>query len=170
MYIADYALRHGDGAAQDRALGERMIRSSDDDAASQLSAKYPGAINAEAAEFHLADTRQDADWGSSYTSTADVAAFLQAKQNRDPGSPILGWMMTANKVAADGTAQNWGTANLPQVTGTKWGWSDSGAPQVASASFGPGFSVSAQTQGSAADQTADVLAALPTLLLQLIPH
>ncbi|MGW1738586.1 hypothetical protein ACWCPQ_07200 [Nocardia sp. NPDC001965] len=161
LYLTDYALRHGDGSADDRALGERMIRYSDDAAADAAEAKYPQAIAIVAAEYGLAQTRPGASWGSSTTSTADVADFLDAKQRTDAGSPLLAWMTAAAPRAADGTEQNWGTAVLPGVQGTKWGWADAPPPEVASASFGPGFSVAAHTAGSPEDQTADVLGALP---------
>jgi hypothetical protein len=160
LYMVDYALRHGDGSAQDRQLGERMIRYSDDSAADAIAAKYPNAIDAEAAEYGLPATHSGPTWGQSYTSTADITEFLDRKVTADPGSPILRWMAAASPVAADGTAQNWGTARLPGVIGNKWGWSDYGPQQVGSASFGPGFTVSAQTEGSPADQTADVVSAL----------
>lgn len=162
LYIVDHALRHGDGSESDRALAERAIRASDDDAASQLYEKYPDSINATAREYGLGSTSGDAHWGYSNTSAADAAKFLRAKQTRDPGSPILHWMETAEPVAADGTRQNWGTANLPFVTGTKWGWSDQGPSVVASASVGGSlFSVAAVTYGTPGQQTGDVLAYLP---------
>ncbi|MFE7718998.1 hypothetical protein ACFU44_08135 [Nocardia rhizosphaerihabitans] len=172
LYIVDYALRHGDGSPEDRALSERMIRDSDDGAATQLASKYPQAIEATASEYGLRQTHGTADWGRSSTSTADITDFLSAKQRTDPGSPIFEWMAGASNTAADGTPQNWGTAQLPGVQGSKWGWSDVGAPEVASASFGPGFSVAAHTYGSPADQSADVLDALPALIVRLVvgPH
>ncbi|WP_174361671.1 hypothetical protein [Nocardia paucivorans] len=161
LYLADYALRHGDGSAEDRANAERMIRYSDDAAADAIETKYPQAIAAIAAEYGLEQTRPGSGgWGTSVTSTADIADFLTAKQTTDPASPILGWMATAAPTAADGTRQDWGTAQLPGVQGTKWGWSDMAPPEVASASFGPGFTVAAHTRGGPADQTADVLGAL----------
>ncbi|WP_189093966.1 hypothetical protein [Nocardia jinanensis] len=166
LYLTDYALRHGDGSATDLVFGERMIRHSDDAAADAVEAKYPQAIAIVAAEYGLAETRPGASWGSSTTSTADVADFLDAKQRTDATSPILAWMATAAPRAADGTEQNWGTAALPGVQGTKWGWSDAAPPEVASASFGPGFSVAAHTAGSPEDQTADVLGALSTVLTE----
>lgn len=159
LYIADYALRHGDGSAEDKELGERMIRLSDDAAADAMAAKYPGAIDAIATEYELPATHSGGDWGNSSTSTADMADFLLAKVRTDPDSPILTWMEHAGKTAADGTEQDWGTARLPHVKGTKWGWSDSGEPEVASASFGTGFTVTAHTYGTAAQQTEDVLGA-----------
>ncbi|MEU1950609.1 hypothetical protein [Nocardia rhamnosiphila] len=164
LYLTDYALRHGDGSAGDLAHGERMIRYSDDAAADAVAAKYPGAIASVAAEYGLAETRPGANWGSSTTSTADVADFLDAKLRTDPASPILSWMATAAPRAADGTEQNWGTAALPGVQGTKWGWADAPPQEVASASFGPGFTVAAHTRGGPADQTADVLGALSSVL------
>ncbi|MEU4312086.1 hypothetical protein [Nocardia sp. NPDC024068] len=160
LYLADYALRHGDGSAADRAAAERMIRVSDDAAADAIGAKYPQAIGAVAAEYGLDRTAPGPGWQMSTTSSADLADFLAAKQATDPGSPILEWMATAPPMAADGTAQNWGTATLPGVQGSKWGWSDLPPPEVASASFGPGFTVAAHTRGGPDDQTADVLRAL----------
>ena len=164
LYMADYALRHGDGSAEDRALAERMIRYSDDAAAGRMHAKYPAAIDRIAAEYHLAHTRTGTDWGTSYTSTSDVATFLAAKEIGDPGSPILRWMSEPGRRAADGTLQNWGTVKVPYVMGTKWGWSDFGPSQVASASYGPGFTIAVQTRGTPADQNADLLGALPHIV------
>ncbi|MCM6773534.1 hypothetical protein NDR87_08635 [Nocardia sp. CDC159] len=168
LYMVDYALRHGDGSAADRELGERMIRRSDDAAASLLAAKYPRAIDAVAAEYHLADTVGGADWGSALTSTADLADFLAIKMRSDRGSLLLTWMADAEPIAADGTEQDWGTAKLPGVLGSKWGWSDFGPPEVASASIGLGFTVAAHTQGTADEQTDDVLAVLQGVLLDLL--
>lgn len=167
LYLVDYALRHGDGSAADRELGERMIRYSDDAAADGLAVKYPQAIDAVAAEYGLTATGAGGHWSVASTSSADVAEFLHVKTRSDPASPILAWMATAGEYAADGTPQDWGTARLPGVLGTKWGWSDIGTPEVASVSFGPGFTVAAHTYGTSADQTADVLAALPHMLAGL---
>ncbi|MET8650175.1 hypothetical protein [Nocardia aurea] len=168
LYLADYALRHGDGSAEDRAYTERMIRFSDDSAADAIATKYPQAIGATAAEYGLQDTQQTADWGTSTTSTADIADFLRAKQTADPDSPILDWMATASPVAADGTVQDWGTSELPGVQGSKWGWSDLPPQEVASASFGPGFSVAAQTRGTPAEQTTDVVGALEGIVTDIL--
>lgn len=167
LYLVDYALRHGDGSAVDTELGARMIRYSDDAAADALAGKYPGAIAAVAAEYGLTATGAGGHWSATTTSSADVAEFLHAKTSGDPASPILAWMATAGDRAADGTPQDWGTARLPGVLGTKWGWSDVGTSEVASVSFGPGFTVAAHTYGTPAEQTADVLAALPQMLAGL---
>jgi hypothetical protein len=169
LYIVDYALRHGDGSDQDRQLGERMIRYSDDSAASALAVRYPNAIDAAAGEYRLPATHSGDSWSSSYTSVADITKFLDTKVRTDPNSPILAWMREAAPVAADGTQQNWGTSRLPGVNGSKWGWSDYGPQDVASASIGPGFTVAAHTHGSPDDQTADVLGALTGTILGVHP-
>lgn len=159
LYIADYALNHGDGSAEDRALAERAIRYSDDNAALQLYNKYPNSINATANNYGLSNTHGASHWGNSTTSTNDTAKFLEAKKKTDPNSPVLRWMETAAPVAADGTHQNWGTTHAPGVTGTKWGWSDTGPSVVASASIAPGYSIAMNTHGTPADQNADLGAA-----------
>ncbi|MFD0362705.1 hypothetical protein ACFQZZ_14775 [Nocardia sp. GCM10030253] len=168
LYMVDYALRHGDGSPSDRTLAERMIRDSDDGAAELMGAKYPQAIDAIAAEYRLTATTAGASWGMSYTSTADVATFLETKQRSDPESPIFDWMAAADAMASDGTLQDWGTARLPGVLGTKWGWSDFGQQEVASASFGHGFAVAAHTRGTPDEQTADVTDALAQMMVDLI--
>ncbi|MFI6170030.1 hypothetical protein ACIBCN_24835 [Nocardia sp. NPDC051052] len=168
LYLADYALRHGDGSRADRDLAERMIRYSDDGAATTMESKYPQALKSVAAEYHLADTHAAGGWGAAYTSTADLTDFLDAKLRTDPNSPILEWMAEAGENATDGTEQDWGTARVPFVVGTKWGWSDFGEPDVASASYGPGFAVAAHTHGTATEQTLDILGALPLATLELI--
>ncbi|MGV9679770.1 hypothetical protein ACWDSJ_31195 [Nocardia sp. NPDC003482] len=168
LYLVDYALRHGDGSPDDIRLGEQMIRKSDDAAASQLDAKYPTAIDAVAAEYHLTATRRNGSWESSLTSTADLADFLDAKLRTDPDSRLLTWMAEADPVAADGTVQDWGTAKLPGVLGTKWGWSDFGPPEVASASYGSGFTIAAHTYGTGEEQTADVLGVLRQVVLSAL--
>lgn len=168
LYLADYALRHGDGSDTDRKLAERMICCSDDAAADTIAAKYPAAIDATATEYHLTATESGDSWGDSATSTADVATFLESKLRTDPTSPILQWMAAADATAADGTEQNWGTTQWPGVLGTKWGWSDFGEQEVASASYGPGFAIAAHTRGTPAEQTADILNALPIITLQML--
>lgn len=170
LFLADYALRHGDGSPEDRVLCEQMIRYSDDGAATAMEAKYPQAIAAIAAEYGLHETVPGPNWGAGATSAADVSDFLAAKLRTDPGSPIFEWMAAAGSTAQDGTEQDWGTARWPFVQGTKWGWSDLGEPEVASASYGPGFAVTAQTRGTAAEQTADVMAALGAMILGFAPH
>ncbi|MGU3431801.1 hypothetical protein ACNHUS_02180 [Actinomycetes bacterium M1A6_2h] len=160
LYIADYALRRGDGSAGDRELAQAMITASDDYDASQLDSKYPTAIDDIATEYGLTSTTRGSFWGDSYTSAADLVTFLEGLKARHPDSPIPGWMAAAEPVASDGTVQNWGTSQLIGVQGTKWGWADDISTAVASASIGPGFSVAAITLGGPDEQNEDVQAAL----------
>ena len=113
LYIVDYAVRHGEGDPEDMALGERMIRYSDDLSADTLAARYPMAIDAIADEYRLFATSGADYWGNSVTSVADVVTFLQAKKAEFPLSPVLAWMIMASPIAADGTMQDWGTAPCP---------------------------------------------------------
>lgn len=160
LYLVDYVIRNGDGNADDRDRAERMIRFSDDWAASQIDAEFPEAIDAIAEEYGLTATARNGYWGDSTTSTADVVRFLEAKKRSDPDSPVLEWMAAASTVATDGTVQDWGTGRLVGVVGSKWGWADDRSTVVASASFGEEFIVAANTYGSDTDQTEDVLGAL----------
>jgi hypothetical protein len=159
LYLADYALRHGDGSAEDRQLAERMIRSSDNSAADRLGAKYPHGINATAAEYGLASTSSPGYWGQARTSTADVVSFLERKRATDPSSPILSWMAGHAPVMTEGIPQDYGTELLPGVIGTKWGVSDHGLPVASSASFGTDFTIAAITYGTRDQHTDDVLGA-----------
>lgn len=159
LYMADYVLRHGDRSGSDRYLAERMIRFSDDGAASKINRKYPRAISTIAREYGLRNTRAAAHWGNSYTSATDTAQFLHKLRIRHPRSLVLHWMRTASPVAADGTRQNWGTVHLPGVNGTKWGWSDYGRQTLASASFGNGYTVASFSWGGRGVQNADTRAA-----------
>lgn len=159
LYMADYVLIHGDGSDGDRARAEAMVRYSDDRAADELFAKYPDSIDGPARDYGLTDTTGAGYWGDALTSTEDTVRFLEIKKQTDPESPVLHWMRTAAPVAADGTAQDWGTALLPGAQGSKWGWTDFGAPAVNSATIGDGYTVAAATYGTPQEQTADVLGA-----------
>lgn len=154
LYIADYVYKHG--APEDQAKATRMIQHSDDAIASELYAKYPNSINATASAYGLENTNGAAHWGNSTTSSYDTAKFLAAKQQENPADPVLAAMQTASPVAADGYAQDYGTATLPGVTGSKWGWSDDRTSYHGSASIGPGFSIAANTNGTKEQHTQDV--------------
>ena len=160
LYIADFV--YDNGSDSDRAAAFRMLQTSDDAIALSLYTAYPQSIAATAGKYGLADTHAASHWGNSTTSTYDVTRFLEARK-RDHGlqDPILVALATASPIAADGYAQNYGTALLPGVVGTKWGWSDDRTSLHASASFGGDFSVAAHTYGPAAQLTADVLGAFP---------
>lgn len=159
LYLADYALRKGDGSDRDTYLAKRMIRFSDDNAAKFIDRKYPQAINSVAREFGLGNTWRGSHWGLSYTSAMDTARYLNKVRLSRPNSLILDWMRQASPVAADGTQQNWGTSTLRGVTGTKWGWSDYGEPTVASASISPTYTAAAFTFGGPGTQNVDVRSA-----------
>lgn len=159
LYLADYVLSHGDPADAEKA--RHMVRTSDDATASELQARYPGAIRHTADYYGLRATTEAPHWGNSTTSTADVTAFPLAKQRQNPQDPVLVEMTQAAPVTADGYPQDFGTATLPGVTGTKFGWSDDRTSIHASASIGPDLVVSAHTWGTAAEHTADVQAAPP---------
>lgn len=150
IYIAQYVFENGSAAEQ--SLAEAMVKDSDDWAAAQLYQVYPGSIDAIAEKYDLASTSGGWDWGFSMTSSYDVAYFLAQLLMKDPEGPLLTALRAAEDYAADGTAQNFGTAVLPGVEGTKWGWSDDGTLH-ASVSFGTDFVVAAFVTGSADDLT-----------------
>ncbi len=156
LYLAEYVFRYGDPA--DHADATEMIRASDDGIADRLHAKYPQGISTIAGEFGLTDTYVPGYWGNGTTSTHDMVTYLETKKRTDPNSLVLAAMASAYDTAADGYAQNYGTALLAGVIGTKWGWSDNRSFN-ASASFGPDFSVGASTYGSAAQLSEHVLSA-----------
>lgn len=157
LYIADYVFAHGTPA--DQADATRMLQTSDDGIASRLYEKYPQSISTTANAYGLNDTHDPGYWGDATTSTADSVTYLEAKKRQDPGSPVLAALASASPVAADGYHQDYGTAVLPGVIGTKWGWSDDRSSFHASASYGADFSVAAQTNGTAAQLTGDVVEA-----------
>lgn len=161
LYIADYVYDHGTEA--EKAAAFRMLQTSDDAIALSLYTAYPQSIAVTAEKYGLGDTHAASHWGNSTTSTYDASTFLEARK-RDHGlqDPILVALATATPVAADGYAQNYGTALVPGVIGTKWGWSDDRTSVHASASYGTDFSVAAQTYGPATQLTADVLEAFPS--------
>ena len=166
LLMADHALHVGDGSDELRGLCERMIRFSDDDAALEVWNRFGAeSIDSPARVYGLPATHAGPSWGTSTTSAHDLTRFLDIKRATEPDSPVLRWMTEAGAIAADGTHQNWGTAQFSDVAGTKWGWSDTGAPVHASASWGHLFTVAAITYGTPEDQTADVRGALPDVPL-----
>ncbi|PMC68405.1 hypothetical protein [Corynebacterium aurimucosum] len=98
-------------------------------------------------------------WVLKYGAPEDLTRFIGVISGDPVAAPITKGMATAAPAAADGYRQDFGTARIPGIIGTKFGWSDD--RQVhASASFGPGYSVAANTYGSPADLTTDVLGAV----------
>lgn len=156
LFLAEHVVR--EGTPEDRDAAIEMIRASDDATADLLQAKYPEAIATTIAAFGLVDTYAPGYWGLATTSTYDMVTYLATKKRTDPRSPVLTAMASAYDVAADGYAQNFGTARLPGVVGTKWGWTNDRSSAHASASFGPDFVVAVSTYGSAEQLSADVTA------------
>lgn len=157
LYLGHWVLHHG--APEDKARVEEMIRVSDDNAASQLEAKYPAAIPDTIAAFGLHQTHHNGYWGNTTTSTDDLTRFLSETRGDPVAAPLFRGMANAAPVAADGYAQDYGTAQIPGVQGTKFGWSDDRSIN-ATASIGPGWTIAANTYGPAAANTVDVLGAI----------
>ncbi|MEK0371699.1 hypothetical protein [Corynebacterium mastitidis] len=157
LYLGYWVLAHG--SPEDAARVENMIRYSEDHTASALDARYRQAIPEVIAQFGLGDTHYNGFWGNTTTSTNDVAAFLEATRNDPVAQSLFEGMRTAAPFAADGYAQDYGTARLPGVLGTKFGWADDRSAH-ATASFGPGFSIAANTYGPPEQLTRDVQGAV----------
>ena len=67
-----------------------MIRYSDDKVASDLDRRYPQAISSIIQEFGLSETHYTGYWGTTKTSTEDVARFI-AEIQHDPRSSPVEW-------------------------------------------------------------------------------
>lgn len=176
LYLGYWVLHHGDMA--DKGTVHEMIRSSHDGIATTLDRKYPHAISTVIREFGLADSVYRGFWGTTLTSTNDVARFVHAIRFDPIALPLIDGMNRPAAIAADGYPQNFGTATLPGVMGTKFGWADARNAH-ATVSFGADFVIAAHTEGSANDHTADVQAsvtvgpqipaAAPSAMLPLVP-
>lgn len=157
LYLGHWVLHHG--APEDKAKVEHMIRVSDDGLANQLETKYPRAIPDTIAAFGLGQTHHNGYWGNTSTSSNDVARFVAETRHDPVAAPLFNGMASASAVAADGYAQDFGTARVPGVQGTKFGWSNDRSIH-ATVSHGPGFTIAANTYGTPAAHTADVLGAI----------
>lgn len=140
LYLGYWVLKYG--SAADKAQVENMIRYSDDNVASDLDRRYPQAIPSIIQEFGLSETHYTGYWGTTQTSTEDIARFTAEIQHDPIAAPIFAGMATAAPVAADGYRQDFGTDHIPGVWGTKFGWSDDRTIH-ASVSTGHGFTVAA---------------------------
>ena len=155
LYLGYWVLRNG--APEDAARVEHMIRVSDDRVASDLDRKYPQAIDEVARQFGLTATARRGYWGQSTTSASDVARFVHSIQHDPVAAPIIRGMRTVAPVAADGFPQHFGTALLPGAQGSKFGWSDDRVSATASVSFGDGWTAAAMTYGDTRANTAEAL-------------
>ena len=117
--------------ADDPRLLERMIRSSDDPAASTVWVRYGGGqmVTDVARRYRLTGTAPPAapgQWGQTTTTARDLARFLAllpTAAHPDDGAALLGWMREATELGADGFDQRFGVfgTGLPQVA-VKQGW------------------------------------------------
>lgn len=157
MLMADWVLENREPDAEEIARLKRMIVDSNDQSADIIWAKYgEKMITDQVRTYHLEDTKpEDHRWGYTRSSLPDLALFVSTLRAVNPGSPVLWWMRSPARKAADGTVQDWGTGTLPGVFGSKYGW-DNDDSVVSSLSFGPGFVVAAYTVGDGDDQTEDV--------------
>ncbi|MCS4490049.1 hypothetical protein N7326_04270 [Corynebacterium sp. ES2794-CONJ1] len=146
LYIAQYIFERGDTSDFPRARS--MVRTSDDDLATDLYEKYPQSIDWVIKKYGLESTQANTQWGYSLTSTFDVAYFLAQVLINNPQAPVLRAMRDTAATAKDGTSQNFGTAIFPGVEGTKFAWSNE-KDIHASASFGTDFVVVASSYGDA---------------------
>ncbi len=117
--------------ADDPRLLERMIRSSDDPAASTLWVRYGAGrmVTDVARRYGLTGTTPPASpgqWGSTTTTARDLARFLAllpAVAHPDDAETLLTWMRAATPVAADGFDQRYGLfATATPLTAVKQGW------------------------------------------------
>lgn len=136
-----------------------MIENSDDGIADELDAEYPNAIEEVITTFGLANTTYNGYWGQTITTTEDLATFMHRICQEPEGEALRDAMANVSAVAADGYAQDYGTAQLPWILGTKFGWADD-LTAHSTASFGRGFVIVAYTYGSAEELTQDVLASV----------
>ncbi|MPQ96775.1 LppW family protein [Modestobacter sp. I12A-02628] len=118
----------------DRALMERAVEVSDDQAMNSLWQDFGGAqlVTAAAEEFGLDDTAPPARsgrWGETTTTAADFATFLSdlgAHLSAQDLATMTAWMRSAAPTAADGFDQSFGLlsdqADTEGAVAGKQGW------------------------------------------------
>lgn len=160
LLLADYIYQHGSPA--DKAKATAMIEQSNDGLASELSAKYPQAIQAKAHQYGMKSAVPASTWGNWKFSSADWSRYISAKHREDPTAtgPLLSAMKRSHTHGADGYYQRYGVALLPGVKGWKSGWSDDRTTYHASVGFGNDWTVAIQTNGNAGALNADLNQAL----------
>ena len=123
--------------AQDKVTLESMLRSSDDNAASELWVRQgcEKIVERVVAKLGLHDTGPPADrrfWGYTPTSAADaVAVYRYILDSTHP--TVRGFIMSnlrqATRCASDGFDQSFGIPSVIAGSAYKQGWSRFGAPQ-----------------------------------------
>jgi hypothetical protein len=115
----------------DRELLARMIRSSDDPAASSLWVRFDGPriVRSVAQRYGLTATSPPArpgQWGETMTSARDLARFLTllpVVAHPDDATQLLEWMRSATPIASDGFDQRFGLfGTIPDTPAVKQGW------------------------------------------------
>jgi hypothetical protein len=140
LFIAlDYLESHGPDyviPADDLALLEPMLRSSNDDAASALWVRdgWQEIVNRMVTTIGLTDTAPPADrgkWGYTAISAADVVKtyqYILTQANPKYRDFIMGNLHLSTKCGSDGFDQSFGIPSaLPKPWGVKQGWSGFGA-------------------------------------------
>jgi hypothetical protein len=136
LYLAEDVLRRARAGSitltpQDHDLLARMIRSSDDPAASAVWVRFDGPqiVRAVAQRFGLTATSPPArpgQWGETMTSARDLARFLAllpVVAHPADAAQLLAWMRSATPIAADGFDQQFGVfGTIPDAVGVKQGW------------------------------------------------
>lgn len=160
LLLADYIYEHGTQADKDKATA--MIQRSDDNLATELSGRYPQAIQSKANQYGMKSAVPASTWGNWKFSSADWSRYLSAKHREDPTGtgPLLSAMRSSQDRGADGYYQRYGVALLPGVQGWKSGWSDDRTSYHASVGFGNDWSVAVQTNGGADALNNDLTQAL----------
>jgi hypothetical protein len=136
LYLAEDVLRRARTGSvvlsqADRDLLARMIRSSDDPAASSVWVRFDGPriVRSIAQRYGLTATAPPArpgQWGETMTSARDLARFLTLLPlvaHPDDAAQLLEWMRSATPVAADGFDQRFGLlGSIPDTPAVKQGW------------------------------------------------
>lgn len=128
LIALDYLESRGSDAEippDDRVLLESMLRSSDDEAASELWARngWETIVERMADRLDLTDTKPPADrrvWGYTATSAADVTRIYEyLLEGADPSVSefILGNLRKVTRCAIDGRDQHFG---IPNVVDEAW--------------------------------------------------
>jgi hypothetical protein len=136
LFLAEDVLRRARAGAvtlssQDRELLARMIRSSDDPAASAVWVRFDGprTVREVAMRYDLTGTSpptRPGRWGETMTTARDLARFvglLPVLAHPDDAAQLLGWMASATPIAADGFDQRFGLfGSVPGTPAVKQGW------------------------------------------------
>ena len=136
LFLAEDVLRRARAgavvlSAEDRHLLARMIRSSDDPAASAVWVRFDGprTVRVVAQRYDLTGTSppvRPGQWGETMTTARDLARFLAllpVMAHPDDVALLMEWMASATPIAADGFDQRFGLfGTLAGGPAVKQGW------------------------------------------------